>query len=183
MSPPAKSSVEDAEWMRRLAVGELAALEPLYERYRPMVLALVRQADLSLASSAAEDVCQEVFLALVDAARRFRPDGNVRAYIAGVAVRKAREHRRATWFRRNVMDRLPGLSSPPSRLEERTDAVREGERLLAALPAHLREVLVMHTVEGLEAADIAQALGININTVWTRLHRARAALAEARESS
>lgn len=182
MSPHDKSSVvDDATLMSRLADGDLEALAPLYERYRPMVLALVRQADLGLGAAAAEDVCQDVFLALADGARRFRAGANVRAWVAGIAMRKAKEQRRVSWFRRYVLQRLPGLSSPPARLEERTDAVREGERLLALLPEPMREVLVLHTVEGLEAADIAQALGISVNTVWTRLHRARALLAAARE--
>lgn len=143
-----------------------------------MVLALVRQADVRLASSAAEDVCQEVFMALAQGAGRFREGANVRAYVAGIAVRKAREHRRNTWFRRNVLERVGRLVSGDSaRVDEQVGAALEGERLLTALPAPFREVVVLHVVEGLGAEAISQALGISVNTVWTRLHRARALMA------
>lgn len=185
MSRPDKNEAveDDAALIRRLAAGDLSALEPLYERHRPMVLALVRQVDLGLGASAADDLAQEVFLALVPAARRFREGANVRSYLAGIAVRKAKEHRRVSWFRRQVLERLPFRESEAPRHEERTDAAREGERLLALLPGFLREVLVLHVVEGLGAPEIAAALEITESTVWTRLHRARTLLAELREGA
>ena len=143
-----------------------------------MVLSVIRQVDLTLSSSSAEDSCQEIFLALVEAAGRFQPGRSVRAYLAGIAVRKAREHRRNIWFQRTVLRRLSfvpaGLSS---QVDEQVDARVEGRRLLSALAPGFREVLVLHVVEGMSAEEISAALGISVNTVWTRLHRARQKLA------
>lgn len=173
------TDTDDAEWMRRLAAGELSALGPLYERYRTMVLSLIRQVDMTLASSTAEDCCQEVFLALVDAAGRFKPGGSVRAYLAGIALRKAKEHRRNTWFGRTVLAKFAfGPKPAPSQVDEQVGARLEGGRLLAALAPAFREVLVLHVVEGMGAEEISAALNISVSTVWTRLHRARQKLAE-----
>lgn len=143
-----------------------------------MVLGVIRQTDVSLASAAAEDLCQEVFLALPSAARRFRPGAEVRTWLAGVAVRKMREHRRNTWLRRNLLERFWPKADVEAPADVRVDAANEGRRLLELLPEPLRVVLVLQVVEGFSAQEIAASLGISENTVWTRIHRARALLEE-----
>jgi DNA-directed RNA polymerase specialized sigma24 family protein len=52
---------------------------------------------------------------------------------------------------------------------------------MEALSPDMRATVVLHHVEGLDAADVADALGISTNTVWTRLHRARALIRWALE--
>jgi RNA polymerase sigma-70 factor (ECF subfamily) len=50
---------------------------------------------------------------------------------------------------------------------------------IAALPASLKEPLILHTVEGLSQAETAQVLGISEKAVETRVYRARARLEES----
>ena len=56
------------------------------------------------------------------------------------------------------------------------------ERGIAALPRALREVLVLRAIEGLSQAETADALGVTEKAVETRLYRARAKLADVRDS-
>lgn len=163
--------------MRRLAEGDVSALGPIYEAYRSLVLAVIRQGNLGLASAAAEDLCQETFLVLPQAAKRFDASRSLRSYLAGIALQKAREQRRKNWLRENVLGRL-GLGRDVPAADGQVEAKLEGQRLLAGLKPEFREVLVLHVAEGLSAEEISEALGISVSTVWTRLHRARQKMAE-----
>ncbi len=166
---------DDEALMQQLAEGGTTALGPLYRKYRRLVQSLVRQALVQVAESDAEDLTQEVFMALSQSAKRYRKGNSVRAWVAGIAVQKAREQRRR-YVRRAWLSKLFGRAD----LERSSgvEAKLQGEALLAGLAEPLRAVLVMHVVEGLKAEEIAAALEINVATVWTRLHRARAKLSE-----
>ncbi len=166
---------DDEALMQQLAEGGTTALGPLYRKYRRLVQTLVRQTLVAAGDSEAEDLTQEVFLALSQGARRYQKGNSVRAWVAGIALQKAREQRRR-YARRAWLGKLFGRAD-----FERSSGVEaklQGEALLKELPEPLREVLVMHVVEGMKAEEIAAALGINAATVWTRLHRARARLNE-----
>jgi RNA polymerase sigma-70 factor (ECF subfamily) len=166
---------DDEALMQQLARGGTTALGPLYRKYRRLVQSLVRQSLVSVGDAEAEDLTQEVFIALSQGAKRYQKGNSVKAYVAGIAVQKAKEQRRR-FTRRAWLSKLFGKAD-----EERSmgvEAKLQGEALLAALPEPMREVLVLHVVEGMKAEEIAAALNINVATVWTRLHRARAKLAE-----
>ncbi len=166
---------DDEALMQQLARGGTTALGPLYRKYRRLVQSLVRQSLVSVGESEAEDITQEVFLALSAAARRYQKGNSVKAYLAGIAVQKAKEQRRR-FTRRAWLSKLFG--KPAEERSMGVEAKLQGEALLSALPEPMREVLVLHVVEGLKAEEIAAALKISVPTVWTRLHRARARLAE-----
>ena len=73
----------------------------------------------------------------------------------------------------------PRLDEAPPDPEAALIALEDGEQLrqaIAALPASLRETLVLRDVNGLSYRDIADATGAPIGTVMSRLARARAAL-------
>ena len=161
--------------MQQLAKGGTAALGPLYRKYRRLVQSLVRQSLFNVGESEAEDLTQEVFIALSQGARRYQKGNSVKAYLAGIAVQKAKEQRRRLG-RRAWLAKLFGGGEDKSSMG--VEAKLQGEALLKELPEQMREVLVMHVVEGMKAEEIAAALNINVATVWTRLHRARAKLSE-----
>jgi RNA polymerase sigma-70 factor (ECF subfamily) len=166
---------DDEALMQQLAQGGTTALGPLYRKYRRLVQSLVRQSLVNVAESEAEDLTQEVFIALQQASKRYQKGNSVKAYVAGIAVQKAKEQRRR-FTRRAWLSKLFGRAD-----EERSmgvEAKLQGEALLSALPEPMREVLVLHVVEGMKAEEIAATLKISVATVWTRLHRARAKLAE-----
>jgi RNA polymerase sigma-70 factor (ECF subfamily) len=166
---------DDEALMQQLARGGTAALGPLYRKYRRLVQSLVRQSLMNVAESEAEDLTQEVFIALQQGAKRYQPGNSVKAWVAGIAVQKSKEQRRR-FVRRAWLSKL--FNRPDEERSMGVEAKLQGEALLSALPEQMREVLVLHVVEGMKAEEIAATLGINVATVWTRLHRARAKLSE-----
>lgn len=173
----APSEASDEELVRRLADGDTQALAPLYVRHRGVVMTVLRQhrgrpADL-------EDLCHEVFLTLRDVAHRLRPGASVRSFLVGIAVRKGKKSGFSGWLREKLLAAAAPVPAP-LRPHERTDAALDAERLLAQLPDDWRLVVVLNLVEGWTAEEIAVALGVKPNTVFTRLHRARAKLRDLR---
>ena len=86
--------ISDAALMARLASGEVDALGPLHARYSRQVIALIRRVEPGISAEIADDLAQEVFLTLLETAPRYREAGRLRAWIFGIAVRKARGWRR-----------------------------------------------------------------------------------------
>jgi RNA polymerase sigma factor (sigma-70 family) len=166
-------ALSDSELMKRLQMGDTQALGILYERYRGVVNAVVHRQASGLGEADSEDVCHEVFLTLMDIADRYRPGETLRGWLCGIAVRKARRMREGRWLRQGLLGRFfpskQSQSVSPGLGDERVDF----ERILAQLSAPLREVVVLSLVEQLSAEEVASALNISVNTVWTRLHRAR----------
>jgi RNA polymerase sigma-70 factor (ECF subfamily) len=172
----------DEELVSRLATGDMAALGALYTRHKGMVCTALRRFAPQSAPADVEELVQDVFLALPDAATRYEERTRFKAWLFGIAVRKARSFRRKAWFRRTSggapaeqRDRGPG----PDQQAERRELASS---LLAGLPGGQREVLVLHAVEGFDGEEIAQILGISPGTVWTRLHRARRAVLESKQA-
>lgn len=131
---------------------------------------------------AVDDVVQETF---VTAFRRFaslRPDASARAWLAGIARRTAYRWRRTLLrgLRRTHALRAVAHAVPPDPGRS-LDAARFLERFLASLDADKREVFVMAEVAQLAAPEIAHTLGLNPNTVYTRLRASRRLLEAAAE--
>jgi RNA polymerase sigma-70 factor (ECF subfamily) len=150
---------------------DAAELEALYRTHAPSVVRALRRL---LPSAAVDDCAQEVFLV---ARRRFheRRGLSVRAWLIGIARRVAADHRRSRdrSSRRELDHAIPPWDAGTP---ERVAAAREGlafvESFLESLPAGSREVFVLARIEGLSAPEIGELLSLNVNTVYTRLHRA-----------
>ena len=174
----------DAELMRRLATGDAAPLGDLFLRYGGMVRAVVARYGSGVTSAEVDDLCQDVFLTLLELAPRYAEEGKLRSFLCGIAVRKAKARRRRYWVRASLL-RLFGSQAPGAsamlegNVETELGARIEVKRALAALPEAQRQVLLMHAVDKLSGEEIASSLGISPNTVWTRLHRARHAMRKA----
>ena len=181
--PPAalseRTQATDAALAARLACGESAALDPLYRRHKGSVY---RFAMLWSGSPAvAADVTQDVFVHLLtragdyDAAR-----GPLSPWLLGIArnfVRRRTGTREVAEI--DDPDSLPGpadATTPESALVARADldALR---RAIAALPPHYRDVLVLVELAERSYAEVAAICGLELNTVRSRLFRARALLA------
>jgi RNA polymerase sigma-70 factor (ECF subfamily) len=123
-----------------------------------------------------EDLLQEVFVvALRKSADLSRAQSPV-AWLFGVATRVAATRRRtATWKRWLGLEHAPELASAesPSRTLEQKQASLLVESALQALSAAKRDVFVLFELQGLTGEEIAQALGIPLKTVWSRLFYAR----------
>jgi RNA polymerase sigma-70 factor (ECF subfamily) len=127
-----------------------------------------------------EDVTQTVFLRAHDHLAELRDVENVGGWLRGVTVRVVSEHRR--WRRvRRIKDwllrsRLEDDLVPPSTPEQSAEAIRAHRlvsELLEQMSPKLREVLVLMDLEQCTPLEVAEALGLPVNTVKSRRRLAR----------
>ncbi len=130
--------------------------------------------------SAAEEVVSLTFLEAWRLRDRVDVDGeSLRPWLLGIATNVARNLRRAVRRYDGVLIRLPREDAVPDFADEVTARIDDRERLaqvrtaLAALRPHEREVLALCVWSGLDYAEAAEALGVPVGTVRSRLSRAR----------
>ncbi|MCA9706137.1 MAG: sigma-70 family RNA polymerase sigma factor [Myxococcales bacterium] len=125
-----------------------------------------------------DDATQETFLVAFRRWDDFRAGASWRAWLFGISRRVAARHRRGSGRRlRLVADAEHQPSTPADPHDEiaRRHAATLVERFIERLPPRKREVFILAEIEGLSGAEIAHALSIKPNTVWSRLYGARAA--------
>jgi RNA polymerase sigma-70 factor, ECF subfamily len=127
-------------------------------------------------ASDAKDLVQDTFERAVRALPSFRPGTNLRAWLYTIMVRRARDHFRRAKVRSATTVEPDALPAPVDEPEDTPWTRVTAEDFAAALgrlkPA-FRDVFEMHEVHHLPYSDIASRLGVPINTVATRLRRAR----------
>lgn len=161
----------DAILMRRIALGDMGALETLYERFGLKVLNyLIGQ----LGDSAlAEEVLQDVMLAVWKHAIGFRGDSHVLTWLLAIARNRAINARDRRIFETSPLDE--NLMMSTESLPEMLDAEFERETLREALhrlPTDQRETLELVFYHQLSGPEAAVVLGIAPGTVKSRMHRA-----------
>ena len=167
----------------RLAVrGHPGATEALLERIRPMVVRYCR-ARLGRITGhyyVADDVAQEVCLAVLAALPRYRDMGRPFAsFVFGIASHKVADAVRNASRLAVPYEDLPDGPDERPGPEETVVACIEAERtraLLAQLPHHLRELLILRVVTGLSAEETGNVLGMSAGAVRVAQHRALARL-------
>ena len=129
---------------------------------------------LGVAPAALDDACQDVFLVVH---RRIAdlPD-NVRSWLFGILRRVAADHRRTVRRRGAVpIESIAEPAATGSTLDARAAAAEMVHRILDQLDDDKREVLVLAELEQMTAVEIAAAIDIPVNTVYSRLRAARQA--------
>jgi RNA polymerase sigma-70 factor (ECF subfamily) len=139
----------------------------------------------------AEDVMQEVLMALARSIPRYRGEASIGTWAYTVARRacmKRRRRRRGEPARLETLEPRPGggggalaiadPSGEPEGMLARRELERALDRAIAVLPAGQRDVLWMRDVEGMPTERVARALKLHPTAVKSRLHRARLALRE-----
>lgn len=165
--------IEDDDLMRELKGGSHAALEVLFERYRVPVWQFFRRRLSDPARS--EELAQEVFLALLRNAARYEPRATFRSYLFGMAFNLLlAERRKAAGRRTEPLDVEP--AAPRTIGADDSLWVRGA---LARLDDDDREILMLREYEQLSYQEIADLYRMPLNTVRTRLFRARMALRAA----
>lgn len=172
---------QDDELIERIGRGDRDAFAQLYRKYRSDVHRFA--AHVSGSPVVAEDVVQDVFVAVIEDASGYRADrSGVLPWLLGIA----RNHVRR-WRCQRIMLPLPGDDTPAGQemavlpdplldlsTQRNTIALRCA---LMELPIRYREVIVLCDLQELNYAEAARALGCAIGTVRSRLHRGRAMLA------
>ena len=159
----------DEELMRAVGQGDEHALASLVERYAARIHAFLTR--VTGDRDDADDLLQDTWMRVARGARGFDTARLVRPWLYGIAANLARDlHRRRAVRLRAVQQGNVGSgeAAPAFRPVDRLD-LRER---LARLPERLREVLVMRYFDGLDEAEMAEALGIPRGTVKSRLHGA-----------
>jgi RNA polymerase sigma-70 factor, ECF subfamily len=180
----ANSSVDrvaDDELVQQTAAGDADAFAALYRRRRPDVFRFTLH--MTGDTSVAEDVAQDVFVAVMRDAARFQTGrATVAAWLCGIARNLLRQRfardRRLEPLAQDA-DSLDMPSVPPGALSdllqaERLDTLR---RAVLSLPLRYREAVVLCDLQELPYAEAAEALACAVGTLRSRLHRARALLA------
>jgi RNA polymerase sigma-70 factor, ECF subfamily len=127
----------------------------------------------------AEELSQETFLVLLRAAARYEPRALFRTYLYAIAFKILRAHRRKAAFRATFIGQPKSIPDPAKQ-----DATESGlwvRRAVEKLDRIDREVLLLREFEQLSYAEIADLLQLPINTVRSRLFRARTALRDLLE--
>ncbi len=184
--------ITDEQLLASYAQGDQPALAELIRRYQQELFAFL--ARFVSDAAAADDLFQETFFQVhrnaksFDAGRRFRP------WLFTIAANKARDHLRATG--RHYVQSLDntagrggsdesttfvdlmdsGMAPPPLEIAGGEDRAAV-QRILAALPGHYREVLVMSYFHEFSYKEMADMLHIPLGTVKSRLHAALACFA------
>jgi RNA polymerase sigma-70 factor, ECF subfamily len=170
----------DHELLERVARGDRDALAIIFRRHQATVYRFSRQ--MLGSTEAAEDVTQDVFVALAKGAARFNPAfGSLSTYLYGIARNlvlqryKRRRARAEVNIDAIAVDDEAALatSSDPAESMARVEATRQVRRAILALPVHYREVLVLCELNGLSYEDAAAIAGCPVGTVRSRLSRAR----------
>jgi len=129
-----------------------------------------------------EDLAHEVFLKVHANLHRFDTTRAMRPWLFGFAYRVAADHRRRASNRLEVMGvHAEAIDSGPGADERLEAAERKAliQRALLEMDLDRRAVLVLHDVDELTMPEIAGALGIPLNTAYSRLRLAREQLARA----
>jgi len=166
----------DEDLMVACGRGSAEAFAELFARYRQPVWGFFRRRVAD--RGRAEDLAQDVFVAVLNGAKRYEPRAPFRAYVFGIA------------FRVLSAERRPGRSTPALDESLRTasmigPACGDDElwvrQAIARLDENERDVIMLREFEQLSYGEIATLLGIPVNTVRSRLFRARRALQQLLE--
>ena len=184
------TSLGDYELLRLMMAGDESAFTTLYRRRQGGIHRFAIQ--MSGSESIAEDVTQEVFLLLMREAAGYDPTrGSVSAYLFGIArnfvMRRLQQERRFA-----SIDDDQDLHCNDDRFAARGDLLAELTRsqtieivraAVLSLPPRYREVVALCDLQEISYAEAAAALDCAVGTVRSRLHRARALLAEKLRST
>ncbi|MBN2716070.1 MAG: RNA polymerase sigma factor [Deltaproteobacteria bacterium] len=176
-------SLSDSALMKSLEKGNMSALEEIYMRYGDMVKTVIYRTIPNVDTADVEDLTQEIFITLLRSASRFDGSKRLRPWLYGIAANKAADSRRSTCLHAALLNRhrvAEQLVQPPftGSVDTKLDLRKQLTQAFSTLPREQHDVMVLHVIEGFKGAEIADILGIEVNTVWVRLHRARKRLFE-----
>ena len=180
---------DDAALVERVRAGDVAAFEPLVEKYRQRVYRLAY--NVLRNSEDAYDVAQEAFIKAYRALPNFRGDSAFYTWLYRIGINTAKNYlialgRRAPTSTEFDSEEAEGfedaaglrdINTPESELASKQIAQTVNDAI-AALPEELRTAITLRELDGLSYEEIAQIMNCPIGTVRSRIFRAREAVAE-----
>jgi RNA polymerase sigma factor (sigma-70 family) len=172
-SPVTLNTISDEALMLEFQGGSRAAFEQLFARYRGPLYGFFRRRLWGDGDDRAADLTQETFLAVIRATARYEPRALVRTYLYGIAMNLLAAERR-----QRFRDQPPGQPAPEATADSKPAAVLWVRQALERLDEAEREILMLREYEQLSYSEIAELLNLPVNTVRSRLFRARMAMKE-----
>lgn len=165
------------------ARGDRSALAYVLENIRPMVVRYCRGrvGAAERGHLSADDVAQEVCLAVMTALPRYQDQGRpFMAFVYGIAAHKVADaHRSSARNKSEPVSEVPDVIALDDGPEQRaldSESTRQMHKLLGTLPEKHREILILRLVVGLSAEETAAAVGSTAGAVRVAQHRAIAKL-------
>jgi len=180
-----EDDVTDADLHRAALAGSADAMAAIYRRHGGLVYRFTLR--MSRDTAVAEEITQEVFLALLSNRARFDAErGALSTWLCGIARNQLWKHLDRSGNREAIAHpldedgtpELESLDDGPVESLLRQEAVALVRAGLDELPAALREVVILCALEEMSYEQAAQVLGVPVGTVRSRLHRAKARLAD-----
>jgi RNA polymerase sigma-70 factor, ECF subfamily len=170
-----EEAVSEAQVIRRACLGDGRAVRELYDRYAPRVYAVVRR--IAGDDDLAQDYAQEAWIRAIRALPTFRGDSRFSTWLHRIAVNSALQAVRKAETRTRREAPMPeAVAVAPSigdaLLEQRL------EWAMDRLPDGMRQVLILHDVEGYTHEEIGDVLGVTSGTSKSQLFKARARMRE-----
>lgn len=164
----------------KAAEGDLQAFEYIYKHTSAFVYGVALRVVRNRAD--AQEVTQEVFLKLYKSVKQFKFQSAFKTWIYRITVNTAlnflRKEKNSLKRQTTYNDTMNGEVEPHriERLLEQRDTEKKVNSILDALPIEQRICIVLREIQGLRYEEISEALELNINTVKSRLKRARETL-------
>ena len=172
--------LSDGELHRAALAGSGEAMAALYRRHGGLVYRFTLR--MSRNDAIAEEITQEVFLALLTQIDRFDAQrGSLSTWLCGIARHQLWKHLQRSEavgaFDDESAAEVEFSGDGPAELLLRREAVAAVRAGMDELPAALREVVILCSLEEMSYEQAAQVLSVPVGTVRSRLHRAKARLA------
>lgn len=194
-------SKAESQLLAELRAGDESAFDHLVNQHHGALIRMAM--GYVTDREVAEEVVQDTWMAVIESLDRFEGRSSLRTWIFGILIHKAkdrgvREKRHITFSAFEAYDEDNEEAVDPSRFQQKGERAGQWafppqpwddqtpERLLAsqqavsamndaieALPATLKEVLILRDVEGIEAKEVCELLKITETNLYVRLHRAR----------
>ena len=185
----------------RLKRGDEGAFDELVTQHHSTLIrmAMGYVADREVA----EEVVQDTWMAVIESLNRFEGRSSLRTWVCGILIHKAKDrgvrekrlttfsafksydddndeaidpsrfHQTGEWAGHWAFPPQPWDDQTPEKLLASQQAVNAMQRAIEALPATLKEVLILRDVEGVDAKEVCELLKITETNLYVRLHRAR----------
>jgi len=165
----------EAQLIRQACEGDGLAVRTLYERYAPRVFAVVRR--IAGEEDLAQDYAQEAWIRAIRALPTFRGDARFSTWLHRIAVNSALQALRKADTRAKREAPMPeGVPVNPAEGDVLLGDLLE--RAMDRLPDGMRQVLILHDVEGYTHEEIGEFLGVTSGTSKSQLFKARAKMRE-----
>jgi RNA polymerase sigma-70 factor (ECF subfamily) len=167
------------------AKGDIKAFESIYKEYFGFVANVASR--IVNSADDAEDVAQEVFMAIYRRLKTFRGESTLKTWIYRItlntalnrAKRMTRENKQTLEYKDGIA--ITQIPSNTDDLLKKAEKEKEIVRLLDALNPDQRACIVLRSLEGLSYHEISEILNIPINTVRSRIKRARESMMSLQE--